>query len=820
MNEESCGGLRSKSVWLRNADNCSHAALIILLLTALVGIWLIGIPSLSTSASSDGIITVCPAGPPECDYQTIQEAINAAGTGDTVLVYPGTYIGQVTLKSDVSLESSDGPEVTTITATEGPIVTASDVVSAAVQGFSISGQDIITATVGIELFDSDLVLSDCIIRDLRGADGQAAEPDGEDAIAIRSTGFGTLTIMDSTIQDITGGDGLKGVDGGATGGDALGIWADGGGEAIITRTIIRRLTGGAAGTYVDWPYGCDGTGGPAVGIRTEGGVDLVVSSSEVTELVGGQPCSALAEYCVYRAGAAIGIQATGGMVFVRDSLFTSFSSRAAHYSEPIYAIHTSLTSGTHLERNTIASLSAGGAGTELRALWPESPFCIPPPRTVIAVASAGDALLRVTDNSVTDLLGVGRGGQAVGVLAQDVGNVALARNSIAGIKGGSSRACSSLRLTAVGFWVERADTAEISANVLGGIRGGSTPLVYYGYGDDGGSATGIKLTVVTDTTVVNNSVWSLTGGRGSGRGDHWYPRYYDGGDATALDVARGSASIRNNTFCQTVAGVGGYGGEPGAAVGLRLAEGADVLAVNNALISHGIGISSTCLNAPSLGYNDLWDNETDYEGVAPGANDLHVDPAFVDAENGDFHLSPDSPLIDVGTNVDSPSEDFEGEPRPVDGDNDNIPIADVGADEYWPGLRGSTKTVDQLIAAPGDHLSYQLTLVNPNNWHDLPGVTLTDTIPTETMYVERTLWGTTGTWGYADNVITWTGTVSAGEMVTLTFDVTIDEELVGPHAIVNQAVLDDRVGVTRTIRAVTLVNPLRCYFPLVLVSSP
>jgi hypothetical protein len=44
MNEEIYGGLRSKSVWLRNADNCSHAALIILLLTALVGIWLIGIP--------------------------------------------------------------------------------------------------------------------------------------------------------------------------------------------------------------------------------------------------------------------------------------------------------------------------------------------------------------------------------------------------------------------------------------------------------------------------------------------------------------------------------------------------------------------------------------------------------------------------------------------------------------------------------------------------------------------------------------------------------------------------------------------------------
>ena len=169
-------------------------------------------------------------------------------------------------------------------------------------------------------------------------------------------------------------------------------------------------------------------------------------------------------------------------------------------------------------------------------------------------------------------------------------------------------------------------------------------------------------------------------------------------------------------------------------MGLKLTGMGEVIATNNALVRHGTGISSSLPTAPLLAHNNLWANGQDYEGLAPGASDLHVAPAFVDPEKGDLHLSPASALIDAGTNVGIPLKDIDGEPRPLDGNSDNIAIADIGADEYWPGLHGS-KTVDKRIATAGDVLTYHLTLANPSIPYILPNVNVTDTLPSHTTYV-------------------------------------------------------------------------------------
>jgi hypothetical protein len=96
---------------------------------------------------------------------------------------------------------------------------------------------------------------------------------------------------------------------------------------------------------------------------------------------------------------------------------------------------------------------------------------------------------------------------------------------------------------------------------------------------------------------------------------------------------------------------------------------------------------------------------------------------------------------------------------------------------------------------------------------------MTDTIPDHTTYVASSLAGSAGAWGYHDRLITWTGTVSSGSPITLTFRVVVDETLVGPYALTNRAVLNDQVGVTRTIQATTLIDPLRRYLPVVWVAS-
>jgi hypothetical protein len=112
-----------------------------------------------------------------------------------------------------------------------------------------------------------------------------------------------------------------------------------------------------------------------------------------------------------------------------------------------------------------------------------------------------------------------------------------------------------------------------------------------------------------------------------------------------------------------------------------------VLAINNAIVSTTIGVTTANGTVPILAHNAFWETEDDYGGsTIPGANDLHVAPAFANPEGGDFRLLPFSPLIDAGTNLLPLADDFEGDARPFDGDDDGEARADIGADEYHPWL--------------------------------------------------------------------------------------------------------------------------------------
>ena len=83
-------------------------------------------------------------------------------------------------------------------------------------------------------------------------------------------------------------------------------------------------------------------------------------------------------------------------------------------------------------------------------------------------------------------------------------------------------------------------------------------------------------------------------------------------------------------------------------------------------------------SAPIVTFSDI---KGDY--LYPGTGNINEDPLFLDPDNGNFHLLPDSPCIDTGTGTAPflPAADFEGDPRSMDGDRDGTATVDMGVDE-------------------------------------------------------------------------------------------------------------------------------------------
>lgn len=110
---------------------------------------------------------------------------------------------------------------------------------------------------------------------------------------------------------------------------------------------------------------------------------------------------------------------------------------------------------------------------------------------------------------------------------------------------------------------------------------------------------------------------------------------------------------------------------------------------NNIIVANGTGIRGRDLAIPEISYNDVWGNNDglDYDGCLPGDGDISEDPLFISPGSPDenYHLQSGSPCIDMGTDEGAPSEDFEGNPRPIDIPgigHEEADTTDIGAFEY------------------------------------------------------------------------------------------------------------------------------------------
>jgi hypothetical protein len=99
------------------------------------------------------------------------------------------------------------------------------------------------------------------------------------------------------------------------------------------------------------------------------------------------------------------------------------------------------------------------------------------------------------------------------------------------------------------------------------------------------------------------------------------------------------------------------------------------------------GNSSGSVSPSIYGDNNVTYSCVQGDSVYPGIGNINNDPCFIDADDNNYHLIPNSPCIDKGDPVlitDPNETDIDGDYRVIDGDANYIKVVDMGADEfYW-----------------------------------------------------------------------------------------------------------------------------------------
>lgn len=134
---------------------------------------------------------------------------------------------------------------------------------------------------------------------------------------------------------------------------------------------------------------------------------------------------------------------------------------------------------------------------------------------------------------------------------------------------------------------------------------------------------------------------------------------------------------------------------------------------NNILAENLVGFEAVFGAEPD---NPVWQNNlvfanaTNYAGVQDQtgtSGNLSGDPRFRASATGDFRLGRGSAAIDTGSPTGAPATDFDGAPRPLDGNGDGVAAFDLGAFEVAASQLGR-----EIVISPPDGEYFQTQRVD------------------------------------------------------------------------------------------------------------
>jgi uncharacterized repeat protein (TIGR01451 family) len=304
------------------------------------------------------------------------------------------------------------------------------------------------------------------------------------------------------------------------------------------------------------------------------------------------------------------------------------------------------------------------------------------------------------------------------------------------------------------LWYESHDVS-ISGNVICGNQLNMGDRREGGGVYVGGNSTGVTL---TNNVIADNRL--VSGGQGAG-----------------VFVGLGSTChLVHTTLARNTGGDGS-----GLFVEADSYLSSAVALTNTIVVSQAVGISVSEYSAVTLEgtlWGDgAWANGIDWAGggtIVTGTVNVWGDPAFVDPDNGDYHIGVGSAAIDQGVDA-GVEEDIDGDWRPMGNGYD------IGADELGGPALIVAKRVALDVVQPGLPLTYTISVTNTGN------VTLTATI-TDVLPEHVAPSGT----------LTWTAEIPAPGVWQETVVVTVDVGYVGPLTNVAQVTTEEGAAGTYT----------------------